>query len=143
MGTWSPGRIRIVWPEGHPQYGLEVVMRRQQLGEVINSLVDPPRTREELERMTPKEVAEWSIARSERNLKDFAELVVSWNFDPYDTGEPIPVTVESVKLLDQATYDAIDEAYTAAVRRVAPPLPQPSPDGEPSGEELTLPQEPL
>jgi hypothetical protein len=143
MGTWSPGRIRLVWPEGHPQHGLEVVMRRQRIGEVIHSLADPPKSQEELAAMTPAEVAAWGIERSERSLAEYASLIVEWNFDPYGDGAPIPIDVAGIKLLDQDTYDAIDNAYTAAVRRVSPPLPQPSPDGAQLAEELTLPMEPL
>lgn len=118
-------------------------MRRQRIGEVLGGLVDRPKTQEELEAMDPDELVIWGSERSERNIAEFAELIVEWNFDPYDTGEAIAIDADGVKLLDQDTYDAIQDAYTAATRKVAPPLPQPSDDGEPSPVALMLPQEPL
>lgn len=141
--TWSSGRIIIDFPPGHTQHGLEVVMRRQRIGEVLDSLADRPKTDAELAAMTPDEIAIWGTERSERNIAEFAELVIGWNFDPWELGEPIEISSRSVKLLDQNTYDAIQDAYTEATRRVAPPLPEPSDGGEPSEAALMLPQEPL
>lgn len=118
-------------------------MRRQRIGEVLSSLVDRPKTTDELTAMTPDEIAAWGTARSEANISEMADLIVEWNFDPYDLGTPIAIGADSVKLLDQQTYEAIGDAYAEATRKVSPPLPQPSPAGESSGVALTLPQEPL
>jgi hypothetical protein len=143
MGTWSPGRIRLVFPEGHPQHGLEVVMRRQRIGEVLTDLIAaPPRTEDELAAMTRDERAAYAVALSERNIAEFASLVVGWNFVD-DDGEPVLPSAAGVMLLDQQAFESIQTAYTEATRRVSPPLPPPSDDGEPSEAALTLPMEPL
>lgn len=144
MGTWSPGKIRLVFPEGHPQHGLEVVMRRQRIGEVLTDLTaGAPPSDEEFAAMSRDERAKYALERSQRNIEEFAGLVVSWNFAADETSEVLPVTADSVLLLDDGTFEALQDAYRAATRKVAPPLPQPSDGGEPSEEELTLPQEPL
>lgn len=118
-------------------------MRRQRIGEVLSDLsAPPPPTDEQFERMTREEKAAYALDRSERNIAEFAGLVVEWNFAG-DDGEVLPITSDSVMLLDQQAFESIQNAYAEATRRVAPPLPRPSPAGELSEEALTLPQEPL
>lgn len=150
--TWSAGRIVICFPEGHEQHGLEVVMRRQRIGEVISGLnVAPPPTRDDFNAM-PRDEAQAALARiTENNLREFAELLVDWNFavpvKDEKTGKwvdrPVPVGLEGARELDDDTFSAIQDAYLQATKRVAPPLPQPSDGGEPSEAALKLPQEPL
>jgi hypothetical protein len=150
--TWSAGRIIIGFPAGHPQHGLEVVMRRRRIGEVLNDLAEPaPKTREELEAMDRAEQAAELARLSQANLEEYASLIVDWNFavpvKDERTGkyvdQPVPVGVDGLLQMDDDTFTAIQEAYTTATRRVAPPLPEPSGGGEPSEEALMLPQEPL
>lgn len=150
--TWSAGRIIIGFPEGHPQHGLEVVMRRRGIGEVLADLTSPPpKSREELQAMPREEVNAELLRISEQNMAEIADLVVDWNFavtvKDEKTGKwvdrAVQVSLEGIRLMDDDTFAAIQDGYTEATRRVAPPLPQPSDGGEPSEVELKLPQEPL
>lgn len=150
--TWSPGRVLVKFPKGHPQFGLEVLMRRQRVGEILDDVAaGAPLTEAEMAEMSRDEQTRWAVEQAERNIAEFAELLVEWNFalpevDP-DTGKvvdaPVPATVDGVKLLDEETFRAIQDAYKSVTRLVAPPLPQPSDGGEQSEAALTLPQEPL
>jgi hypothetical protein len=143
MGTWSPGRIRLVFPVGHPQHGLEVVMRRQRIGEILGDLAEAATgpTDEDFNAMPARERAANALKLSERNIVEFAGLVAEWNFA--EDGIPVPIDVEGVKRLDQQAFEAIQAAYAEATRKASPPLPQPSPNGEQSEAVLSLPQEPL
>lgn len=117
-------------------------MRRQRIAEVLTDLTaNTPPTDAEFEALTPQERAAYAVALSERNIAEFAGLVVEWNF--VDNDAPVPVSVDGVKMLDQQAFEAIQAAYIEATRKVSPPLPQPSPAGEPSEAALTLPMEPL
>lgn len=118
-------------------------MRRKRIGEVLSGLADGlPPSDEEFARMSREAQAEYALQRSERNIAEFASMVTEWNFTD-DDGQPVPITPEGVKLLDNQAYEAIEAAYDEATRKVPRPLPQPSPVGEPSEVALSLPQEPL
>jgi hypothetical protein len=122
-------------------------MRRQRIFEIMEDLEDAiaaaAPTGDEVAAMDPIERAKWAKRQSLKNVEEFVALVVEWNFDPDDTGVPAPVSVESAMQLDNDTFEAIQEHYAQATRKASPPLQQPSPDGAPSVEELTLPMEPL
>lgn len=150
--TWSAGRIIIDFPEGHPQHGLEVVMRRRRIREVLDDLtVPPPKSREELAELSGEEQQAYVAQLTANAVGELIELVVDWNFavpvKDEKTGawvdKPQPVSIESAMLMDDDTFNAIQDAYRLATTRVAPPLPEPSDAGEPSEEALMLPQEPL
>lgn len=153
MGTWSLGKINVRWPEGHPQHGLEVCLRRRPVGEVLEELKHPtdrPTVSDEaFEAMTIEERARHSADIAEFNLREFAELLISWNFVQQTTvnGElieqPILADYEGLLEMDNETVSELRKAYDEATTRVAPPLPQPSDAGVPLEEALTLPQEPL
>ena len=144
MALWQLGRIVLEWREPGPMQGLEIVMRRRPLGEVIEKvwLVDDP-DRDDERRWSELTWAE-RAERARTSAANIVELVVSWNIDGGD-GEPAPVTAET--LLQACDFDAINsiwEKYGEATTRVAPPLPSSSGGGEPSEETaLQLPTEPL
>ncbi|MFJ8146553.1 hypothetical protein ACIQ6R_16000 [Streptomyces sp. NPDC096048] len=58
-------------------------------------------------------------------------LLVSWNVED-DEGQPVPCTFEGVCSQDTAMVSAILDAGQKAASGVSDPLPQSSPDGEPS-----------
>lgn len=150
--TWSAGRVVIDFPQGHPQHGLEVVMRRRRIGEVLDDLTaPPPKSREELTAMTREEQQAYTAQMSSDSIAELAGLIVDWNFavpvKDEETGAwvdtPVPLGPDGVLLMDDDTFTAIQDAYRTATTRVAPPLPEPSDAGEPSEAALMLPQEPL
>ena len=58
-------------------------------------------------------------------------LLVSWNVED-ETGAPVPCTFDGICTQDTAMVMAILDAGQAAASGVSDPLPQSSPDGEPS-----------
>ncbi|MFC7817550.1 hypothetical protein ACFUTR_23250 [Streptomyces sp. NPDC057367] len=58
-------------------------------------------------------------------------LLVSWNVED-DQGQPVPCTFDGVCTQDSAMVMAILNAGQTAASGVSDPLPQSSPDGEPS-----------
>ncbi|MEU3161779.1 hypothetical protein ABZ753_30905 [Streptomyces griseoincarnatus] len=68
-------------------------------------------------------------------------LLVSWNVED-DNGQPVPCTFEGVCSQDGAMVLAILDAGQTAASGVPAPLPQSSPDGEPSPE-ASIPMAPL
>lgn len=152
MAGWSLGRILIKFPPGHPQHGLEVLMRRR--------LVREPNPEEEFEWLTEEEESALTQAEKRAYLErltvfrceQFARYLIRWNFtepeydeDGVETGieKPVPPTAEGVGRLDAATLAALWLAYNSEVTTVAPPLSQPSDGGERSEVESTLSQETL
>jgi hypothetical protein len=151
-GSWALGRIWLKFPPGHPQHGLEVLMRRRLMREAEPDEEFDWLTDEQFEALTQKDRRAYLAAQVEHRCREFARLLIKWNFDEpvYDdegdeTGERIkvPPTAEGVGRLDPETFAALWTAYNEATTVVPPPLSQPSDAGEPSAEELTLPQEPL
>ena len=65
-----------------------------------------------------------------------AEIVVDWNRT--DGGEAVPVTPKHMALEEMSMLQAMTRAYLRSVFTVAPPLSQPSSDGEPSEEQFQL-----
>jgi hypothetical protein len=107
---------------------------------------------EQLEGLAPQERRDYLDALTEHRCKQFARLLIKWNFtepvydeDGEETGEQVkvPPTVEGVGRLDADTFTALWLAYDEATTTVAPPLSRRSDDGEPSEVESTLPQESL
>lgn len=150
-GSWSLGRIWLKFPPGHPMHGLEVLMRRRLMRETDGDEFDWL-TDEQLAEMSRDDRAKYLKALTEHRCRQFARLLIKWNFtEPvYDdegneTGAEVkvPPTAEGVGRLDPDTFSALWLAYDGAVTSVAPPLPKPSDSGEPSGVESTLTQESL
>jgi hypothetical protein len=139
MGNvWAPGVATLYWPEGHYLHGLEIVMRRRPLGEVLDLWREFGSDDQRLLRdMTPAERAD----SMQDSVEKLAKLVEEWNAVDRKTREPIEPTVEG--LLATLGFDDVDDVWTAyrdATTRVAPPLPPSSADGSPSAEaELQLP----
>jgi hypothetical protein len=151
-GSWSLGRVWLKFPEGHPQHGLEVLMRRRLMREPEGEEVFDYLTDEQYEALPQRERQTYLVAQTEHRCKEFARLLIKWNLtekvyddDGEETGEEIriPPTAEGVGHLDPATFVTLWDAYNDAVLVVAPPLQRRSDDGEPSEEALTLPQESL
>lgn len=107
---------------------------------------------EAFEALPQAERQAYLAAQVEHRCRQFARLLIKWNFtepvyddDGEETGETVkvPPTAEGVGRLDPETFAALWTAYNEATTLVPPPLSRPSDAGEPSAEELTLPQEPL
>lgn len=132
------GRVILEWPEDHELHGLEVVMRRRPLGEVMDAWA----AGDEVESIpwddrTRKQHVEFN----RRSVADLASLLVSWNLED-DRGQPIVLpdldgTDEALDarvavLLQHCDAPMITDmrtAYNTALIRVAPPLPQSSEPG--------------
>jgi|SRR6185503_8130725 len=111
---------RLTWPEGSFWAGLEVRMRPMSIG-----------TLEEIGRLYAKEEQD-NLTMLPSLAGIVQEGIVSWNLT--DDGVPVPcadVAAEGVELVT-----AILQAWQEAVNQVNAPLPQGSPDGEPSPEGL-------
>jgi hypothetical protein len=134
------GRIILEWPEGHDLHGLEVVMRRRPLGEVMDAWA----TADELESIPwDDRTKEQHIELNRRNVAELAGMLVSWNFED-QRGRPVvlPEALERrVEVLlrhcDAPMITDMRTAYNTALIRVAPPLP---PSSAP-GPEATEPEE--
>lgn len=99
--------------------GLEVKAHSMPLGDLL-SMAD-----------TIDNIATATIEDIDRLLATFASVLVSWNLED-DDDRPIPATLDGLKSQDQEFVFGIVMSYINAVSRVADPLPQPSPGGEPS-----------
>ena len=103
-------------------------------------------TDEAFEALPQAERQAYLAAQVDHRCRQFARLLIKWNFTELDDDEnetPVPPTAEGVGRLDPETFAALWTAYNEATTVVPPPLSRPSDAGEPSAEELTLPQEPL
>lgn len=69
-----------------------------------------------------------------------ADCIRSWNLEN-EKGEPVPISGPDIRAQDPPFVAALANAMLLACIRVAPPLPQPSSDGEPSLEQ-SIPMEP-
>lgn len=138
MALWQRGRVNLTWSEAHQLHGLEVVMRRQPFGEIIDEWLAEGDDRRDWDELSPKERA----VRSQKNAAEVGALIVSWNLAD-DDGLPVTPSVENLLAhCDSSMINDMREAYTAATARVAPPLPPSSDDGPP-GEWDLPPQETL
>jgi hypothetical protein len=74
-------------------------------------------------------------------MEFFTKIIVEWNVED-DERDPMPLTLEGMKSLEDTTFVAIQRAWLRAGREVSAPLAQPSLDGVPSLE-ASIPMEPL
>lgn len=143
MGVWMPGTVTLEWSAGHYLHGLEIVMRRKSLGEVIDQWTALGAEMDET-KWSALPLAE-RAAKLRTSAEDLAALIVEWNGADRRTGEPIAPDADGVCRL--LTFDDIEDVWTAyreRTTRVSPPLPQSSDDGSASeAQVLELPTEPL
>lgn len=77
-----------------------------------------------------------AAANRERYFDLLATIVIDWNRT--DDGEPVPPDAKHMALEEMPMLQAMTTAYLRGVFEVAPPLPQPSSDIEPSEELFRL-----
>ncbi|MGR6923083.1 hypothetical protein ACU635_53265 [[Actinomadura] parvosata] len=125
MGYKRPTKVyKLVFAEDDDMAGLEVRARSMSTGALLDMapLLDlklsASPTAEEME----------SIAEL---LEKFAQVLVSWNLEDED-GQPVPATLEGLLDQDIDFVIRIIMAWADAISGVPAPLPQTSPDGEPS-----------
>ena len=75
-------------------------------------------------------------------FKQFIALVLEWNLEDEDTGEPIPTTVEGLRSLELPFVMTLVGAWMDAMKGTTPGLPQPSGSG-PQSLEASIPMEEL
>jgi hypothetical protein len=122
---WQRGKITLVWSEGHDLHGLEIVMRRRALGEIIQGWQEEGNDDRPWSEMSGPEKA----AQARRNAAYLAGLIVSWNLAG-DDGAPVAPTVEGLlRACDDDMIADMRTAYLEATLRVAPPLPASSDAG--------------
>lgn len=140
MGYKRTRTIKLTWADGEFE-GLEIRARRVSIEQFLDlaPLIDSkydmfdPQDREQLREL----------------LTTFGEILVSWNLEDEaedGTSTPIPCTAEEFMRQDPAFVREVLDQWTEAVSSVSgvsAPLEQPSPDGEPFPEELSLPMEVL
>ncbi len=117
---------KLTWPEGSHWAGLEVRMRPMPIG-----------TLEEIGRLYAKAAEDddkFALLPALAGIVQ--ESIVSWNLE--DDGVPVPCTDVGAEGVELVT--AIIQAWQEVVNQVNAPLPQGSPDGEPS-QEVLMPME--
>lgn len=132
MGYKRKKTFRLTWADGSDMDGFEIFVKSMSTERFLDLDEQRHRTYE-----TPAQERE----ETRKVFREFAEVLVSWNLED-DDDTPIPCTYESFMAQDPAFVKSIMDAYGEHVAGVAPPLPQPSPGGEPSPE-ASIPMEPL
>lgn len=123
--TWQRGRIVLEWPPGHDLHGLEIVMRRQPFGQVIDDWMADGDGKASWDDLTPKQRAERSTATS----TGLVAQIISWNLGDAK-GNPVPVSVDGLLgECDSVMINQIQLAYSTETNRLPPPLPESSDDG--------------
>lgn len=147
-GTFQRGRITLTWSEGHDLHGLQVQCRRRPLGEVLDVWL---RDDDDGRPWSALSTAE-KVDRAKANAESFAAVIVGWNLAD-DDGAVVPWppvdpatggavvwppqddrarAIAGAVLMRHCDDDMINdmrEAYASVTLRVAPPLPQRSPNG--------------
>lgn len=132
MGYKRAKTVRLTWADGEFE-GLEVRARRVSIAKFLE--LSP--LLEDLGQLGAGDVAEM------RGLfLEVGKLLVSWNVEDEDTGEPVPCTPEAFLEQDLGFVTAIITAWAEHIAGVPAPLVEPSPSGGPSLE-ASLPMEPL
>ncbi|MGW6502974.1 hypothetical protein [Nonomuraea angiospora] len=137
MGYTRPRTLLLRWADGEFA-GLEIRARRVSVETFFDlvPLIDgkydvlDPDDRVQLREMFAK----------------FGELLVSWNVEDEDEDgrrTPVPCTVDEFMRQDPRFVREVLDQWAEAIAGVSAPLDQPSPAGEPSPEELSLPMEVL
>lgn len=120
--------IILTFPGDDDLDGLEVHVRGKSLGEYL-----------EIVGLTASDIDGPALVRQ---LEEFAKSLISWNLEEED-GTPVPATRDAVFAQDK---DLMLKVATKWFQRleggVDDPLPQSSPDGEPSPA-ASIPMEPL
>lgn len=125
--VWQRGRVTLKWSPEHELHGLEVVMRRQPFGQVINDWMAEGEGKAPWDDLTPKQRAE----RSTEAAEDLVAQIISWNFGD-DDGNPVPVSVDGLLgECDSVMINQMQLAYSEATTRMPPPLSLSSDDGPP------------
>lgn len=77
-------------------------------------------------------------------VQRFVDHLISWNLEDPETGEPLPLTLDSVKKIDKDLIRNLNNAWVNSLIGVhaADPLPDSSPSGGPSPVE-SIPMEAL
>lgn len=112
--------------EGTELDGLTVKAKACTVGEYV-----------EIHKVYDRELAELDSLRND--FGELAELIVphliEWDLEE-PSGQPIPLTLESVTALDHDALKLLLWAYRTAITEVPRPLEKPSASGEPSQVEL-------
>lgn len=147
---WQRGRVTLVWSPGHDMHGLEIVMRRQPFGEVLD---DWAAEGEEGRRAWAELTTAQRIESSRRSAVALGRLIVSWNLAD-DDGQPVVLPardgtdeVDAVRgaivlqHCDSAMMQDMRDAYVGATLRVSPPLSASSDAGPAPELEAGVPEE--
>lgn len=118
------GRVILEWPEDHELHGLEVVCKRQPLGEVIAEWADDIDDTT-WDAMTRDQRTE----RTRANAAKLADLIVEWNFEDAKGQTVKPTAAGVLAHCDGLMISDMRTAYNTAISRVAPPLPTSSGPG--------------
>lgn len=134
-GTWTPGTVTLAWPEGHYLCGLELVMRRRSVADLLAIW------REAADEGSVPDDRPALVKRAdnfEETVALLAPLIVSW------TGPGEPTVDTLLATFGPEDIDDVWSAYNDATSRVSRPLPSSSGDGQPSeAPEFDLPTVPL
>lgn len=112
---------KLKWPEGHELHGLEVSMRgmsMDDLGTVVGLQDGVKEGKPGPELLAPL-------------IDVFARNVLSWNLEDED-GAPVPVTPATIAGEDSRMMLQVVMTWAESATSVAPPLPRPSSNGNPS-----------
>lgn len=132
MGYTRTKTVKLTWADGE-MAGFEVRARRVsiakflELGPVLDGI-----NADGME----------GLAGLRDLVLEFGKILVSWNLEDEDTGEPVPCTPQEFLHQDLALVKAIVEAWAEHIAGVAAPLDRPSPGGDQSLEE-SMPMEVL
>lgn len=135
MGYKRKKTFKLTWADGEFE-GLEVRVRSMsverflELGPLLEAADMGSFSTEDIEGM--------------RGLfREFSTVLVEWNLEDEDTDEPVPCTFEGFMAQDLRLVGEVISRWAQHIAGVPAPLEQPSPSGEQSPVELSLPMEPL
>ena len=135
MGGYRRVRtVKLTWADDTEFAGFEVRAKRISVGKFLGLM---PLLDLDMDAMSAADV------ESMRELfVEFGRVLVSWNLEDEDSGDPVPCTPDAFLEQDLALVMAVISAYGEHVAGVAAPLDSGSPSGEPSLE-ASIPMEPL
>ena len=137
MGFVRTNTIKLTWADESEFHGLEVRMRRPNVGQFLDlaplidgqfDMLDPA------DRQTLKDL-----------FAEFGKILIDWNLEEEAEGGqrvPIPCTVEEFLRQDPALVREVVQQWARSSSGAPGPLEQPSPDGD-SSLEASLPMEVL
>ncbi|MEU6781499.1 hypothetical protein ABZ912_20025 [Nonomuraea angiospora] len=135
MGYKRSKTVLLKWGADTDLSGLEVRARRISVEKFLEL---GPLLETDFDSFSPEDV------EAMRGMfMEFGRVLVSWNLEDEDSGEPIPCTPETFLDQDIELVQQIVTAWAENIAGVSRPLPPPSPGGEPSPEALSLPMEVL